>query len=62
VFDILWPADDRDRKVLEYVLDRLEAEGVLAAIPAKDQDERRYHVVPHPAYRKVFEKLSRSAN
>ena len=59
VFDLLRPTDDRDRKILEYTLDRLEARGLLSAIPAKDHNERRFHIVPHPAYADVFARLAR---
>ena len=50
VFDILRPKEDRDRKILAYTLDSLEARGLLSAIEAKDRDERRFHIVPHPQY------------
>ena len=59
VFDILRPKDDKDRKILEYTLDRLEARGLLSAIQAKDHDERRFHIVPHPAYADVFGRMAR---
>ena len=58
VFDILRPADDPARKILEYTLDRMEAQGMLAAIQAKDRGERRFHVVPHPAYASVFAQIA----
>ena len=54
VFDILRPKDDRDRKILAYSLDRLEARGLLSVIEAKDRDERRFHIVPHPRYSRVL--------
>ncbi len=59
VFDVLRPKDDADRKILEYALDRLEARGLLSAIQAKDRDERRYHIVPHPAYADAFARMAR---
>ncbi len=59
VFDILRPREDKTRKILEYALDRLEARGLLSAIQAKDHDDRRYHIVPHPAYAEVFARMAR---
>ncbi len=59
VFDLLRPKDDRERKILEYALDRLEARGLLSAIPAKDHYERRFHIVPHPAYAEVYARMAR---
>jgi hypothetical protein len=58
VFDILRPKGDKDRKILAYTLDTLEARGLLSAIEAKDQDQRRFHIVPHPQYAAVFARLA----
>ncbi len=57
-FDLLRPTADRDRKILAYTLDRLEARGLLSAIEARDHDDRRYHIVPHPAYADLFTQLA----
>jgi hypothetical protein len=58
VFDILRPKDDKDRKILGYTLDQLEARGLLSAIEAKDHEQRRFHIVPHPRYAAVFARLA----
>lgn len=62
VFDLLRPHADRDRKILEYALDRLEARGLLSAIEAKDHDTRRFHIVPHPAYADLFRQAARTGS
>ena len=58
VFDIFRPKDERDRKILAYTFDRLEALGLLSAIEAKDRDERRFHIVPHPRYTDLYARLA----
>jgi hypothetical protein len=49
-FDLLRPANDRQRKTLEYALGYLEDRRIIAVVDAKDRNERRYHVVPNPRY------------
>jgi hypothetical protein len=50
-FDLLRPQRPTDARILAYVLDTLEARGVLSWMEARDRGERRLHVVPSPRYR-----------
>ena len=57
-FDILRPADEKQRKALEYALDSLEDRRILAYADAKDHNERRYHIVPNPAHADALSRLA----
>ncbi len=59
VFDLLRPADDRDRKLLEYALNQLEDLGAIAFAETREGGERRYHVAPNPHYAAAFESIVR---
>lgn len=60
VFDILRPKNQQDRKILEYALDTLMDRQILDVLEAKDLNERRYHIVPHPQYAHLFTRIAQS--
>lgn len=49
-FDILRPAPAADAKTLDYALSVLEERGIIAVTEARDNGERRWHIVPNPRY------------
>ncbi len=49
-FDILRPALSADAKTLDYALSVLEERGIIAVTEARDNGERRWHIVPNPRY------------
>lgn len=49
-FDVLRPAAKSEWETLEYALSYLEERRIIAVTEARDNDERRYHVVPNPRY------------
>lgn len=57
-FDLLRPADSRQRKILEYALGALQDRQIVLWVDAKDRGERRYHVVPNPRYAQALAKVA----
>lgn len=49
-FDILWPENPRDRKILDYAIGFWEDRQVLARREERDTGPRRWHLVPNPRY------------
>ncbi len=49
-FDILRPTPPADAKTLDYALSILEERGIVAVTEARDNGERRWHIVPNPRY------------
>lgn len=49
-FDLLWPEDPRDRKILDYAIGFWEDRQVLARREERDAGPRRWHLVPNPRY------------
>lgn len=60
-FDILRPADAKQRKTLEYVLDGCAERQIFSVTEAKTEGERRYHIVPNPLYAKPLAQLGTQA-
>jgi hypothetical protein len=59
-FDLLRPAAPNDWKTLEYALGYLEERQIIAVTEAKDNDERRYHIVPNPRYAVALSKIAQT--
>lgn len=60
VFDLVRPHDARALRNLQYVLGALEDREVIACVEAKDEGERRFHVVPNPRYSVALERIAAS--
>jgi hypothetical protein len=53
-FDLLRPANNRERKVLEYALGYLSDRHALWWMDDKERGPRHYHVVPNPRFRNAL--------
>ena len=60
VFDIARPAGKADQHILDYALSYLEERQIIAVTEAKDNDERRYHLVPNPRYAEALTKIAQT--
>ena len=59
-FDLLRPAAPADWKTLEYALGCLEERQIIAVTEAKNNNERRYHIVPNPRYLDALSKIAQT--
>ena len=59
-FDVLRPVSALDAETLDYALSRLEERGVVAVTEARDNGERRWHIVPNPRYADALIRVART--
>ncbi len=59
-FDLIRPADDLQRKTLEYALGYLRDRGVLWLMEETERGPRRYHIIPNPKFRDALTKIAMS--
>ena len=59
-FDVLRPVTALDAETLDYALSRLEEQGIVAVTEARDNGERRWHIVPNPRCADALARLART--